>query len=61
MVYYAARRHLGYSPEEWDHLPWWQARLYLEGMRMEFDPDHAEPAQATDDLGLFGVSVRQAS
>jgi hypothetical protein len=31
MVYYLARRHLSMGPPEWDALPWWQQKVYLEG------------------------------
>lgn len=29
---YAARVHLRFSVDEWLALPWWQRRLYVEGM-----------------------------
>jgi hypothetical protein len=29
------RRHLSLSPEEWDDLPWWQQKMYLDGMVAE--------------------------
>lgn len=35
MTYYLVRRHLGYSPREWDQLAWWQQQLYLEGLEEE--------------------------
>ncbi len=35
MQYYLARKHLGFTPTEWDNLPWWQTLMYLEGFRAE--------------------------
>lgn len=29
------RRHLGFSVDEWRALPWWQQRLYAEGLAEE--------------------------
>lgn len=38
---YYARRHLFYTVDEWLALPWWQRRLYIEGVEAESD---AQPA-----------------
>lgn len=29
------RRHLGFTIDEWQALPWWQQRLYMEGFAEE--------------------------
>ncbi len=42
MVLYIFRRRLGMSVEETRALPWWQRRLYLEGLDMEFGDDDTE-------------------
>jgi hypothetical protein len=48
------RRHLGYSVEEWEALPWHQQLVYLEGLAEEFyDPDRN--VEDEDDEALTGV------
>lgn len=37
IIYYLARRKLGYSPAEWDALPWHHQQLFIEGFEMEAD------------------------
>ena len=32
---YLARRHLGFLPEEWEALPWWQRQMYMDGLEEE--------------------------
>lgn len=32
---YVARLRLGYGIDEWRALPWWQRRVYVEGMQTE--------------------------
>lgn len=57
IAYYLARRHLGFSVAEWQALPWWQSRLYAEGLAEEF----ADPGVShVDDVGALGVTVRTA-
>lgn len=34
---YVARTKLGYTIDEWRALPWWQRRVYLEGMEAEYE------------------------
>jgi hypothetical protein len=53
-----ARRHLGYTIDDWEELNWWQQQVYLEGLGEEFfghqyQPDEQELATAA---GL-GVNV----
>lgn len=52
-IYYLARRKLQLSPEEWDALPWWQERMYVEGFGeeefVELDGTEFEPAQEAVD------------
>lgn len=61
-VYYLARRRLGLSVREWDALPWWQSRLYLEGLSEEFTggDDHRETVTidaSSTPLGDFGFGT----
>lgn len=35
MTHYLARRYLHFSWDEWDALPWWQARAYTERLNEE--------------------------
>lgn len=30
------RRHLGFTIDEWEQLPWWQQRVYMESLAEEF-------------------------
>lgn len=57
---YAVRRHLGYGPEEWDGLPWWQQRLMLDGLNEEFAPaEDARPEPVDlDDAGLAAHGIK---
>lgn len=34
------------TPAEWDALPWWQQRMYVEGLNAEFGPQDGTPRQA---------------
>jgi len=54
---------LNLSIEELETMPWWHARVYLEGLREEFfgetpKPDHAASASK---LRERGYKVRQVS
>lgn len=59
------RRHLGFSVEEWQSLPWWQQWTYLEGLEAEgfvtYDESIAQevsvPSNARDITDLPGVKV----
>lgn len=52
------RRHLGLGVAEQAALPWWEHRLYVEGLVDELtDPDERVQEVAVEDLG---VQVRQA-
>jgi hypothetical protein len=46
LTYYLVRRYLHFSIDEWDRLPWWQTKLYIERLSEELrgHPDNAEPA-----------------
>lgn len=54
------RRRLHFSADEWRALPWWQTRLYLEGLNEEFTPSEVdvtetgEPVQivSTESVGI---------
>lgn len=34
---------LGYGPEEWRSLPWWQRRAYISGFEWEFERGGLNP------------------
>lgn len=48
------RRHLGFSVDEWDALPWWQQRLYIEELDAELSggEDQGAVEQSSDDALL---------
>jgi hypothetical protein len=56
------RRHLGFSVGEWDALPWWQQRLYVEELDRELAGDDAPQADnglaSNDDLSALGFNVQ---
>ena len=56
MMYYLARRYLSMTPEEWDGLPWWQQRLYVEGYEQEGLVESSEGGSASRDQGLVNES-----
>ena len=62
-IYYVARRRLQFLPEEWDRLPWWQARMYLEGVQWEFsdepEDDRFEGMDDDQKLAALGVNIRR--
>lgn len=64
---YVVRRRLRYGIDEWKALPWWQKRVYIEGLQNEADanrPDSgggmADPADAilTGTLGDVQAALR---
>lgn len=60
-MWYLARRHLGYSIDEWEELPWWQQRVYMAGLREEFyNPEHDVETDDDDDWSTLpeGADVR---
>lgn len=65
MVWYLAKRRLGFSIDEWEALPWWQQMVYLEGLGEEFyDPEQDEQEQdLTSDwsslAGTMGAQYQQ--
>lgn len=36
------RRHLGFTIDEWESLPWWQQRVYVESLAEEFGDDRPQ-------------------
>lgn len=48
------RRHLGFSVDEWERLPWWQQRMYVEELDTELTGDGDDQAveQSGDDALL---------
>lgn len=53
LEYYVARVRLGFTIDEWRALPWWQRRVYLDGMEEEAER-HAERAGGGDAGGPSG-------
>lgn len=43
------RRHLGFSVDEWDRLPWWQQRLYVEELDAELAGGDQGAEQSSDE------------
>lgn len=55
-----ARRHLGFTIDQWEDLPWWEQQVYAEGLEIEFGDDSYVDAEYGDDLGAardIGVNV----
>lgn len=56
-----ARRYLTLSPDEWDALPWWQQRVYLEGYEWEGliekngESQDEGPTKMSGNLGEFSA------
>jgi hypothetical protein len=55
---------LGFSVEEWDALPWWQSRMYVECLSEELTGDAApeeeeEPVEIDEQTAFetFGINV----
>lgn len=66
VVWYLVRRHLGFSIEDWERLPWFQQRAYLEGLKQEFyreeDEETGDEQDLTEDwsgLTRLGATVQQ--
>ena len=38
---YIVRRRLRFTVDEWQALPWWQKRLYIEGLEWEAEQNRA--------------------
>ena len=50
---------------EWDALPWWQARIYLDGLSEEFSEGDATTSRGFTgddlaDLASLGFNVQKA-
>lgn len=56
------RKHLNFSVDEWVRLPWWQQRLYVEGLdefiRAENGEEPDDGDTTTDDVGLASLGFR---
>lgn len=52
---YIARRHLRFTIDEWLALPWWQRRVYVEGMRDEAEDRQADTQPRTANSGLDAI------
>lgn len=48
------RRDLGFSVAEWDALPWWQQKLYIDEWIVDHTPQEAQepPVQVVDAADL---------
>lgn len=67
-TYFAVKTHLGYEPEEWEELPWWKQRMWVEKLNEKFatpedDPSASSPpAQVSpgdevyDDVTVLGIT-----
>ena len=60
-IYYLFRKHLHYTTEEVQGLPWWKLRMYAEQMLKDLSPpdeDDAVPdhVEERDDLSAFGIT-----
>lgn len=55
------RRHLGFTVAEVDAMPWWQHRMYMDGITEEFsDEESGGEVDVGDGLAGLGVTVREA-
>ena len=53
--WYAVRRHLGIGIDEWEGMPWWQKKVYRDGMREEAEA--AERAAEGQETGSQNVGA----
>lgn len=57
---------MGYSPTDWDALPWHHQRMFLEGIRKEMDPEGEEgqdtgpETDGMEDDDAFGKALEGA-
>ncbi|WP_190824684.1 hypothetical protein [Saccharopolyspora pogona] len=52
------RRYLGFSVDEWDRLPWWQQRLYVEELDAELSgPDQGDGQSSDEALLAAGFRI----
>ena len=53
------RKHLGFSIDEWDRLPWWQQKVYVEELQADLFGDEQPPDEmaSNDDLSALGFNV----
>lgn len=56
---YVVRKHLRFSIDEWLALPWWQRRVYLEGLENEA-AESTEAPQGPPGGGLGGSDPLEA-
>lgn len=49
-THYLVRRYLKFGWSEWDELPWWQQRAYLDGLRRELAPDDDEDGDGSGEI-----------
>lgn len=56
-MHYLARRYLKFRWDEWDALPWWQQRAYVEGLHRELsDGDGDDGVDEVDAADMFPTS-----
>lgn len=60
VIWYLARRHLGYGIDEWERLPWSTQLVYLEGLSQEFYEPDPDIEQSDDSEGLVDVEAMGA-
>ena len=58
---YIVRRRLGFTIDEWLDLPWWQRRVYVDGLRREAEDASrgaaATRGSATRQSGMTGLDA----
>lgn len=64
-----AGRYFGKTPKEWDELPWWVQRVWLEGLEVDgivtlnddVRPDAIDPMADLSSAGFanLGITVRR--
>jgi hypothetical protein len=64
MLWYIVRRHLDFTIDEWEALPWQHQMVYMEGIEQEFyDPDHdgeyVDDSESLTDVATRGITVLQ--
>lgn len=60
-LYYLVRRYLYFTPAEWDALPWWAQKVYIEGLKEELtDHTRADPSEAPDDFAGLGFTMKKS-
>lgn len=57
------RKHLGFSVNEWQSLPWWQQKLYIDQLSMDLAAergDDPEEPMSFEDMAYAAADQRAA-